>query len=297
MKLDKFYHLSIAAFRTACRSASLRVKATVVSCIVCLALFGALTIGCTKSSPAATESARVEAKSAQLSDIANAETLSTSFKSGKGLWVPEVTRKSLGMRLVEITERSVTKELTFNVQVYRGANELVPVSSGPSVRRAAASGMVSIEEAKQLKVGQTVVVRSGDRTMEMKGRLMRLDAQMAKVSGFVEALVEFDDAENLFRIGTFLETMITFDAGEKVIAVPRSALLRTTEGDFVYAVSEKYLFRTPVKVGADDAEFVEIKDGLFSGDEVALEPVMLLWLAELAALKGGQACCLSKPTK
>ena len=49
--------------------------------------------------------------------------------------------------------------------------------------------------------------------------------------------------------------------------------------------------RTPVKVGASSADFVEIKDGLYAGDQVVLQPVMSLWLTELAAVKGGQACC------
>jgi hypothetical protein len=37
---------------------------------------------------------------------------------------------------------------------------------------------------------------------------------------------------------------------------------------------------------------VEIKDGLYAGDQVVLQPVMSLWLTELAAVKGGQACCV-----
>ena len=53
-----------------------------------------------------------------------------------------------------------------------------------------------------------------------------------------------------------------------------------------------YLVRAPVKVGARNGDLVEIKDGLYAGDQVVLQPVMSLWMTELAAVKGGQACCV-----
>ena len=42
-------------------------------------------------------------------------------------------------------------------------------------------------------------------------------------------------------------------------------------------------------------EFVEITDGLYAGDQVVAQPVMSLWLTELASVKGGQACCVAPP--
>jgi hypothetical protein len=37
------------------------------------------------------------------------------------------------------------------------------------------------------------------------------------------------------------------------------------------------------------------EDGLYVGDQVVLQPVMSLWMTELAAVKGGQACCVEPP--
>ena len=71
------------------------------------------------------------------------------------------------------------------------------------------------------------------------------------------------------------------------MSVPRSALLRTVEGWFVYTKSGDRLIRAAVKVGVMNDEFAEITDGLYAGDIVALKPVMKLWLAELQAIRGG----------
>jgi multidrug efflux pump subunit AcrA (membrane-fusion protein) len=85
------------------------------------------------------------------------------------------------------------------------------------------------------------------------------------------------------------------DSGAFVVTIPRAALLGCSEGHFVYTVSGEHLVRTGVKVGASNAEFVEIADGLYAGDRVVLQPVMSLWMTELAAVKGGQACCIEPP--
>lgn len=82
----------------------------------------------------------------------------------------------------------------------------------------------------------------------------------------------------------------TFVSGSEVAAIPADALLRTVKGDFVYVANGDWFLRTPVKVGATDATHVEIKDGLYEGDTVAVKGVRGLSLAELQALNGGVGC-------
>ena len=96
-------------------------------------------------------------------------------------------------------------------------------------------------------------------------------------------------------MGAFLQASCQLESGESVVTIPRAALLQCSDGYSVYTVSGEHLLRTPVKVGVVNAELVEIKDGLYSGDQVVLQPVMSLWLTELAAVKGGQACCPVPP--
>ena len=49
------------------------------------------------------------------------------------------------------------------------------------------------------------------------------------------------------------------------------------------------LARAEVEVGGEEDGMVEIVDGLYAGDVIAIAPVMTLWMTELALLKSGRA--------
>jgi hypothetical protein len=74
------------------------------------------------------------------------------------------------------------------------------------------------------------------------------------------------------------------------VVLPRQALLRTSEGMFVFVANGQRWLRTPVKVGAESAEIAEIADGVLEGDLVVVAGVWDLWMAELQAIKGGVGC-------
>ena len=63
--------------------------------------------------------------------------------------------------------------------------------------------------------------------------------------------------------------------------------MRAADGTFVYTINGNAYFRTAVKIGAEAEGFVEVTDGLLSGDVVVTKPVEKLWLIELRATKGG----------
>jgi len=75
-----------------------------------------------------------------------------------------------------------------------------------------------------------------------------------------------------------------------VAAVPREALLRTVRGDFVFVENGGWLLRSPVTAGGADGGWIEIREGLYEGDRVAVAGVAALWLAEIAAVNGGVGC-------
>ena len=82
------------------------------------------------------------------------------------------------------------------------------------------------------------------------------------------------------------------DIGEakSVPAVPATALLRTVKGDFVYVSNGGWLLRTPVRIGANDGVWFEMKDGLYEGDNIVTHGTQALWMAELQAVNGGVGC-------
>ena len=204
--------------------------------------------------------------------------------SKKGLLVPEDTRLSLGLRIAEVTEQRVSATLDLSLRVYQ-------VSDG----RGKASGTVTPEQAEKLRAGQPVELQEAD-GHTFAGKVTRLNDKLQKATGTLEILVEFRPVPDAVEAGAFLQARVARDDATNVVSIPRAALLQCSDGYSVYTVSGEHLVRTPVKVGAANADRVEITDGLYSGDQVVLQPVMSLWMTELAAVKGGQACCV-QPAK
>lgn len=205
--------------------------------------------------------------------------LGPQFSAKKGLLLPEDTRQSLGLKLAEVTEQKVAAVIEVQLRVYQ--------TNGHA---SLASGSVTPELAKLLKPGQTLRIRTGD-GKSLSGKVTGLNDQLQKATGVIEVLAEIPDESAGPAMGTFLRADVMLDGNESVASIPRSALLQCSDGYSVYTVSGEHLVRTSVKVGAANADFVEIKDGLYAGDQVVLQPVMSLWMTELAAVKGGQACC------
>jgi multidrug efflux pump subunit AcrA (membrane-fusion protein) len=71
------------------------------------------------------------------------------------------------------------------------------------------------------------------------------------------------------------------------MVVPKSAVLASAEGNFVYVVNGEAYLRTAVKTGVEAEGLVEVTDGLLAGDVVVTRPVEKLWIIELRATKGG----------
>jgi len=216
-------------------------------------------------------------------ESAEQETAVPQFSAKKGLLLPEETRRSLGLRIVEVTDRKVGATLSLQLRVYRSDGAVV-----------LASATVTPEQAKLLQAGQRLEARTSA-GKAMTGKLSGVSDQLQKAAGFTEVLVEISNASETVTVGDFLQATATVDSGKTVATIPRAALLGCSEGYFVYTVSGEHLVRTAVKVGARNDECVEITDGLYAGDQVASQPVMSLWMAELAATKGGQACCVEPP--
>lgn len=200
------------------------------------------------------------------------------YRAGKGLFLPDDTRQSLGLKVVEVGEQKVATRVDLSLRLYAEAGEVLR-----------ASGMATAEQAAVLKIGQRVTL-DADGGEPRVGAIKSLGGPLPKVSGLVEVIAEFPKSAGL-TAGSFVTATATQEGAAVVATVPRSALVQTTEGDFVYTESGRHFVRTAVKLGARNAEVAEIKEGLYAGDRVVAESAMALWMTELAAIKGGQACC------
>lgn len=213
---------------------------------------------------------------------ANVEAL-PKFSVKKGLLLPEQTRRSLGLTVVEATEQKLVSTLTVDLRIYRKDG------SG-----AFASGIVSPELAKALKTARTLTVRLPDGTRQAAA-VTGTAQDLQQRSSLTEVLVMIPSPADVFAPGAFVQASAIVQTSENTLTIPRAALLGCSDGMFVYTVNGDHLVRTPVKTGAGNEELVEIADGLYAGDQVVLHPVLSLWMTELAAVKGGQACCIEPP--
>lgn len=220
--------------------------------------------GCQKKSGAAASGETVE--------------VGPKYSAKDGLSVPLETRLSLGLNTIEVTEQKVPAAVEVQLRVYQNGRQSI-----------LASASVTSEEAKLLKRGLPVQARSGDAILA--GRVLRVNDELLRATGTAEVLIEFDKTSSSPAVGAFLSASVSLDTNAAVVTIPRAALLECSDGNSVYTVSGDNFVRAQVKVGAVSGDLVEIKDGLYAGDQVVLQPVMSLWMTELAAVKGGQACC------
>jgi multidrug efflux pump subunit AcrA (membrane-fusion protein) len=213
-----------------------------------------------------------------------------TFNAKHGLHVPPETAKFIGLQVVDVEERKVPSTLQFSAHIYRAASEAPFASSQVSAAATAlASASLSSAEAALLRVEQPVSVTTQG-AASFPGRILGVNRDLEKASAHVEILLAISDERARLARGAFVSVSVHLGGERNVVSVPRSALLRTAEGDFVYTVSGEHFVRTPIKVGMVNHEFVEVTDGLYAGDGVAVTPVMTLWLAELQSIRGGKAC-------
>ena len=105
--------------------------------------------------------------------------------------------------------------------------------------------------------------------------------------GDVEVIIGVTNSGTSLKPGDFLSANISIPRENPVMVVPRSAVLRSVEGSFVYVVNGEAYLRTAVKTGVEAEGLVEVTDGLLAGDGVVTRPVEKLWIIELRATKGG----------
>lgn len=192
------------------------------------------------------------------------------FKKDQGVALTDVMKKAIGLKLAEVAEEKIAP--SFTVALSSSANEV--------------TGWLTAEQAALVKPGIELDLRPADAPM-VRGTVKRVEKAPYATVGEFEVAVE---TATPLEAGVRVQATFRGSPGDAVTSVPRSALLKTAEGNFVYAVNGEYYVRTPVKVGAMGDAHAEITDGLYAGDQIVTSAVMSLWLAELQVLRGGKAC-------
>jgi len=207
-----------------------------------------------------------------------------SFKPGKGVLVTEETQKILGLEIADVSERKLPDQIRFTVQVFGEKHHHLINPEDHTGCDVHGSAFLSSDSAAAVKVGQPVQIFKN--TNSPLGGVV-LSVQKALALGESEVVIGVSNATAALKPSEFISARISLPRDDVVAAVPKTALLRTSEGAFVYVVNGDAYFRTAVKTGAEADGMVEITDGLLAGDAVVTKPVETLYLIELRATKGG----------
>lgn len=194
------------------------------------------------------------------------------FSETKGLTLTDEMKRSLALQVADVGEEEVASAITLNLTVLKDGQ---------------ASGWLDPAKASEVKPGAEVKLQPDQSGLAIKGIVKRVEPMPFGTLGDYEIAVA---PARPLPVGARVKATIHGPAGNAVTAIPRSALLTTAEGTFVYALNDSAYVRTPVKTAAMNDSLVEITDGLYSGDQIVTSPVMSLWMAELQVLRGGKAC-------
>lgn len=206
------------------------------------------------------------------------ERTGASFKAGTGVSLSDESRASIGLKIIEVEERTLAAETKITAQVY-------DVSERDGI--AHASCLVSLKDNVPFQSGQTAAIFF---PAASTGTIVRIDETLKKSTGQSELLISIPIGELKLRVGDFVRAVLTGEDAEDVTVIPEDAVLRTAYGDFAFVLNGSALLRTPIETGAAQGGYIEIVDGLYSGDEVAIGAADSLYQIELRATKGGGHC-------
>lgn len=211
-----------------------------------------------------------------------------TFEEGKGILLIDETKEAIGLELAEVTENALQANLSITAQIYRAASEISRKHGRERFGYAYATAMLLPEVAKPLKQGQKVIFNQGETNSIQEGTVWKLDETQFSILGKVEVLIELPDPKASLTVGSFVNMQILDEKeSRKALTIPASAVLQTANGVFAFVQNGSHLLRTEIKIGAKSKDHVEVVEGLYEGDTIAVKPVEALYLIELRATKGG----------
>ena len=128
---------------------------------------------------------------------------------------------------------------------------------------------------KKLHAGQKLAVDAYDRAGKVKlatGMLLTVDNQIDTTTGTVKLKAQFTNEDSSLFPNQFVNARMLLDVKHEAILLPSAAILRGTQGTFVYVVKEdKSVTVRPVKVGSTEGETAAIDSGVATGEVVVTD--------------------------
>lgn len=130
---------------------------------------------------------------------------------------------------------------------------------------------VAANEIARVAIGQPFVAHvEGYTDRAFKGHVARIGAQALPGSRAITLYIEIPNPQALIKAGMFASGTLTLGRHNAQALVPLTALHSAAGVDFVYALIDGQIRRTPVKIGmqSEAAGQAEILDGLTAGTRI-----------------------------
>jgi multidrug efflux system membrane fusion protein len=128
---------------------------------------------------------------------------------------------------------------------------------------------------KQIKAARPMPVEAWDRDQKTKladGKLASTDNAIDSATGTIKLKAQFPNANDELFPNQFVNVRLQVDDLADTLAVPSAAVLRGTQGTYVYLVNaDKTVTVRRVRAGANDGDWVAIQADLKPGDKVVTD--------------------------
>lgn len=192
----------------------------------------------------------------------------------KGQLIAEVESRQLGDPPPKVKLFAPQSGLVVSSHVRLGqpvepSEELMDISDQAQLWAVA---QIPEQEAAEVQVGDIARIHIpalGDQWLEAK--LARFGVTADRQAGAVEGIFIIDNPDGRLRPGMRAEFSIVIDVRELVLSIPRSAVQGDPSNRFVFVkdfdLSHAFV-RSPVVLGDENEQRVEVISGVFPGDEV-----------------------------
>jgi membrane fusion protein, heavy metal efflux system len=176
------------------------------------------------------------------------------------------------------------REISLGQSVEEAGKPLMTIVDSSTVL---ATANVYEKDLSKVKAGQSVRIKVAglsDRTFT--GKVTVIGAVVTGESRVVTVQAELDNSNGLLKPGMFAELeILTERSPEAVLTIPQSAIVEANGQQIVYVQNGNSYQPVNITLGRKSGDLVEIKDGLFEGDQVVTQRGMQLYAQ---SLRGGK---------
>ncbi|WP_010304423.1 efflux RND transporter periplasmic adaptor subunit [Candidatus Odyssella thessalonicensis] len=137
---------------------------------------------------------------------------------------------------------------------------------------------ISAQDLPTIQKGQKVDLYASNNKVPTSATLMYVSPVINEESRTGRAIVEVDNTQGTWHPGDFVSAQVILDEKSPFLSVPSEAIQKIQGNSYVFLKSGNTQFEAKKIVisGTENEQFIQIKEGLKEGDEIAITNTFLL---------------------